>query len=156
MENFSREAIYQALFALWAPLLKTASPPGSFTYATRRQISWTDIPDRRPAIIQWELPEDFAEPEVDVMQDVTLHANIVVVAEVSAYKDDEAMPAISVLNGLVDSVQAAIRNVDPMSGRQTLGGKVQRAFVQGRVLKFSGDDDGTAVALIPVKMLVPA
>lgn len=136
--------------------MKTATPPGPITYTTRRQISWADIPDKRPAIIQWELPEDFAEPGVDVMSDVTLHAVIVVVADVGPNKDNDTTPPISVLNGLVDQVQAALRKTDPLSGLQTLGGKVARTFIQGRVLKFSGDDDGTAVALIPVRMIVPA
>jgi hypothetical protein len=40
-----------------------------------------------------------------------------------------------------------------VTGRQTLGGLVSHCWIDGKIMKDSGDIDGDGIAVIPVKIL---
>ena len=57
------------------------------------------------------------------------------------------------LNGLLDAVEAAL-NPFPLEA-QTLGGLVTHCWIDGSTDYHPGDLDGQAIAVVPVKVLVP-
>lgn len=150
MLRSSREVIYKALFTQ----LKTVGAP--FKYYTRRVRLWGDInSDQRPALVQIEPEEDIQPESSGRPPNNTLYVNILLIADAGGNTASEATPPISVLNNLLDAVETALRP-DALTWKQTLGGVVEHAWIEGKIIKDSGDLDGTAVALIPVRLSVPA
>ena len=71
----------------------------------------------------------------------------------NAGANPDLAPAIG-LNYLMDAVVAAL-NPFPLEA-QTLGGLVTHCWVEGKIDMHPGDLDGQAIAIIPVKILVPS
>jgi hypothetical protein len=81
----------------------------------------------------------------------TLDTQIWVYTDVG--KDPNAIPETA-LNTLLDAIEAALAP-GVMSGVQTLGGLVSHAWIEGEIEQFPGVLDGVALAIIPVRVLVP-
>ena len=75
-----------------------------------------------------------------------------VVAWVMARTDDAT--GGEVLSDLIDALEDALAP-DPGSVVCTLGGLVNRAFMEGKCPQDPGDLDGQALALVPIKIIVP-
>ena len=116
--QFSREAIYGALFAL-------VSSATAFITPTRRIKEYSDVDQAtQPALLQVELGEKWnTRPGAPPV--VTLAARLFVYCE----SNDPAAPVSAQINALLDAVTAAL--APPLlphgSFRQTLGGLVQHA-----------------------------
>jgi len=141
----SREAIYQALFAL----LEGCAP---FKTTSRRVKLWTDVnPGEKPALFLAQRNQSYAQGSTATPQAVTLKADIYVYTNVG--KDPNTVPATQ-LNDILDAVDNALKG-DAMTGNQTLGGKVHHCWIEGDIMIDPGDLDGDGVAVIPVKILIP-
>jgi hypothetical protein len=138
----SRESIMQALFAL-------VSGSASFVTASRRLKLWTDLSAAgKPAIFQYERDDVYTNgknylPIVEMNVDLYIY---------TAPGMDSGITPISILNPLVDAVDAALAP-SPVTRRQTLGGLVSHVWIDGKIMKDPGDIDGDGIAVIPVKIL---
>ena len=144
----TREDVFNALFALTAGL-SWGSPPRALAYSARRVKLWDDLP-AQPALCQAEQDEDVAEV-TGLPSKTTLSASWLIYHNLG--KDPAATPATET-NLILDAVQALFPSGDP-DQVQTLGGLVHHCFISGKVFKDSGDLDGQALIIVPIKILVP-
>jgi|SRR6185437_3978582 len=136
-----REPIYAALFAL-------LSGAAGFSTVGRRLQSWEDTP-AQPALFQIQAGEKASEkfPGAPLRWQLSVRAWI--------YCQSDASPTSvpsSVLNPLVDAVVAAL-SPTPAGEKQTLGGLVLNAWVDGEIRIFEGVLGQQAVAIIPISIL---
>jgi hypothetical protein len=70
---------------------------------------------------------------------------------------DGTTPGATVINTLIEAIEAALAPDNPGTGCLTLGGLVEWCRIEGRILKVPGDinPDGQCFAEIPIKILVP-
>jgi hypothetical protein len=69
----------------------------------------------------------------------------------SAGKNQAKIPA-ETTSDLMDQIDAKLQaNVH----RQSLGGLVYAAFIDGQVRKWEGDLDGLTIIMIPIRILLP-
>ena len=142
--QFSREAIYAALFSL-------LSNAASFRTATRRIKDYSGVDQAtQPALLQVELGEKWnARPGAPPV--VTLVARLFVYCE----SNDPAAPVSAQTNVLLDAVTGALAPTLLPHGhfRQTLGGLVQHAGIAGELTIAEGLS-GQSEAVIPLEILV--
>ncbi|HEY2446246.1 MAG TPA: hypothetical protein VGI20_10965 [Rhizomicrobium sp.] len=142
--QFSREAIYAALFEL----VGGASP---FRTATRRIKDYSAIDQAtQPALLQVELGEKW-NARIGLPPIVTLSARLFVYCE----ENDPTEPVSTQMNALLDAVTNALAPDLPPHGpfRQTLGGLVQHAGIAGEIAIAEGLS-GQSEAVIPIEILV--
>ena len=74
---------------------------------------------------------------------------------------DDTVPGSPQLNQIADALDNALSGpcaIDPMAGRNTLGGAAYWCRIEGNSLKVPGDidaSDGTGILMIPVKITLP-
>ena len=139
----ARESIYAALFARVA----TAA---NFVTAARRLRHWSDLtPAEQPALFMRQKSEQAAITTLGAPTVWTLVLELYVYAHAS---DPYVAPA-TVLNPLIDSVEAAL--APPVTGLQDLGlpEMVQHAYISGKIETNEGILRDQAVAIIPVEIL---
>lgn len=142
--QFSREAIYAALFAL------TSSAAG-FRTATRRIKEYSDVDQAtQPALLQVELGEKW-NTRVGLPPVVTLTCRLFVYCE----SNDPTEPVSTAMNGLLDALMTALAPPVLPCGtfRQALGGLVQHAGIAGDITIAEGLS-GQSEAVIPIEILV--
>ena len=67
--------------------------------------------------------------------------------------DQNAIPETPV-NNLIDAIETLLLP-NPLTGLQTLGGLVYHCFIEGDVVRSSGDITGKSMAVVPVKIVLP-
>ena len=142
--QFSREAIYAALFAL-------AGNAADFQTATRRIKDYSDVDQStQPALLQVELGEKW-NARIGMPPVVTLNCRLFIYCE----SNDPTLPVSTQMNTLLDAVTAALAPPLLPHGpfRQTLGGLVQHAGIAGEVTIAEGLS-GQSEAVIPIEILV--
>ncbi len=148
----TREQIYLALFNLGSAV--TWNGGDTFAYTARRVSLWDDVPGQ-PAFMQAEQNEVFVQ-EAGRPAQRTLTAKWIVYHPAGA--DPNGSPTTT-SNQIMDALEAAMRPApnDPglYQGRNTLGGLVYRAWIDGNVFRENGDLDGQAMIVVTVKILVP-
>jgi hypothetical protein len=140
----AREAIYAALFA-------RVAGAAQFVVAARRLRHWSDVtPAEQPALFVRQKSEVAALPVPGAPTVWTLHVELYVYAHAS----DPYLAPATVLNPLVDAVEAALAP-SPVSGMQDLGlpAMVQHAGIAGKIETNEGTLRDQAVAIIPVEIL---
>lgn len=141
----NRETIITALFNL-------VSNSATFATASRRLQLWSSVASSdKPAIFICERGDVYTHTSEAVPESVTINVDIYIYTD--AGKDQSIVPA-SILNNLIDSVESVLAP-NPVTGLQTLGGLVSHCWIDGKIMKDSGDLDGDGVAIIPLKILVP-
>ena len=143
----TREAIFQALFALGAAAA-WGEPAAGFAYASRRARPFDDLP-AVPAFCQSEPGEEVERapgqpPRRVLLATWTVH---------HATGDPDA-PGAAANNLILDALDARLRPDGP-DGCCTLGGLVAHAWIEGETLKDPGDLEGRALLAVPVRILVP-
>lgn len=146
-DDTDREPIYEALFALVA-----ASAP--FVTKSRRWRPWDQVSDAQPAIFMTQNAEDWRRvrglpPVVALEVDIILYSNV---------GSDPTILVSPPINALIRAVATALKPTtsgDAALNVQTLGGLVFRAWIEGRVEIREGMIAGQAIAMIPVKILIP-
>lgn len=165
----ARELVWEALLAKWP---KPSPGVTGFKTITRRWQAWQDDPTQlRPALpllVQYEMGEDTKDttglPPVRTW-DARILIYCVIPEAVAGPRNvpDFTTPGASVLNPLIDAVEAAIlppaspEHSGDMDGCQTLGGLVFDCSINGRTIKIIGDvvPDGICGAIIPIRIIVP-
>ena len=140
----AREPIYAALFALVAGA-------AGFVTTARRLRHWSAVtPAEQPALFMRQKTEQAAVPTLGAPTVWKLGAEFYVYAHSS---DPYAAPA-SVLNPLIDAVEAALAPL-AAAGLQDLGlpAMVQHAYIAGRIATDEGLLRDQAVAIIPIEIL---
>jgi hypothetical protein len=138
----SREAIFAALFA------KAAAAPGLVT-TSRAVRGWDAVPSaEQPALFQSE-GRQTAVVVVGQPTKWTLRAELIIYVHAATCG---APDVVTALNAIVDSIVAALER-EPGSGRQTLGGLVTDARIQGDIETDEGRLGQQAVAIIPIEII---
>jgi hypothetical protein len=138
----TREPICQALFT------KLQAAAG-FVTVSRKFKHFADVaPADQPALILVYRGDNVTtvpgQPSVTTLSfDALIYAHT---------RGDPAVAPSSVMNPLVDAVVSALAP-EPVSGKQTLGGLVQHAWVEGRIETDEGllQDQGYAIVPISIK-----
>lgn len=139
----TREPIYAALFAK----LQAAA---SFKTASRRLRHWSDVPaGQQPALFMAQRAESVVaqQPVPGLPKKVTLEVDVYVYVRAAA----NAAPG-PLINPLLDAIDAALRG-DPITGKQTLGGLCEHAWIEGTIETDEGTLGEQAVAIVPIRIL---
>jgi hypothetical protein len=145
--TFDSEAIYAALFQLVSTV--TANGQG-FVTASRVLKHWTDVAAAdQPAVFQCQNGENY-KPRANLPPVVTLDCKLWLYAKNAG--DTDAVPS-SVLNPLKDAIFNALAP-SPAIERQTLGGLVYHAWIEGDVLTDEGVLGDQAAMVLPIRIRV--
>jgi hypothetical protein len=139
-----REIIYSALFAL-------AASAADFATAGRRLRHWSDVaPAEQPALFMSEKGGRARVKTLGAPIEWTLYADF----WIYAYSGDPNVAPASLLNPLLDALEAALASV-PTTGIQNLGlpAMVQHAYIAGKVETDEGTLGDQALAIVPVEVL---
>jgi len=141
----NREPIYGALFAKLAAA-------ANFVTASRRLRHWADVgPAEQPALFQAQKSET-AKHARGLPPRWTIEIDLYIYAQAP----DELTAPASVLNPLLDAVEAALATggADLATGTQTLGGLVSHCWIAGKIQTDEGVLGGQAVAIVPIEIVV--
>jgi hypothetical protein len=140
----NREPIYAALFDVLAGA-------ADFTLVDRRLRHWSDVaPAEQPAL--------FVAQKTELASVRTLGAptvwTLAVDLFVYAHSSDPYLAPATVLNPLLDAVEAALAP-SATTGVQDLGipSQVQHAYISGKIESDEGVLGDQAVAIVPVEIL---
>ncbi len=136
------EQVFGALFAQ----LQTAS--GITTFSRRLKQAKDVQPEESPALYQVE-GEMVAKYTIRLPTAWELSAVLVVVV----VQSDDTQPMSPPLNAALDGITRALAPL-PGGERQTLGNLVYSAAIEGKVEIYEGAASNTAVAFIPVRILI--
>ena len=140
----NREPIYAALLA-------TLSGAAPFVTGSRRLRHWSDVgPAEQPALFVVRKSET-AQRRNGLPPKWTLAVDVFVYVRAP----DDVSAATTILNPLLDAIEAVLAPADP-AATQTLGGLVEHAWIAGKIETDEGVLGGQAVAIIPVEVLVSA
>ena len=127
----------------------------TFATASRRLKLWDDVaPCDMPALFQFEGAQDDALYEGDLLLRRTLKARLFIYIDAK----DESIVGASEINAILDAFDNAFAPstfADQVVNRQTLGGLVSSARIQGPVLKDPGDLDGIGLIVVPIVIVMP-
>jgi hypothetical protein len=140
----SREPIYAALFGR----LETAA---DFAVVDRRLRHWSDVaPPEQPAQLMAQKTELANVRTLGAPTVRTLAVDLYVYA----HSSDPYLAPATVLNPLLDAVEAALAP-SATTGVQDLGlpGQVQHAYISGKIETDEGVLGDQAVAIVPVEIL---
>ena len=142
----NREAIFTALFSV-------VSGAANFTTKSRRLKHWGDVPqEAQPALFLTQETETVVAQK-GLPSKHTLFADVHIYAKTG---EEELTPAATILNPLVDAVEAVLAP-DPNLGYYQLvvsGQVISRCWIDGQIDYDGGILGSQAVAIIPVKLLV--
>jgi len=142
----NREPIYAALFARLAEA-------GGFRTASRRLRHWSDVAAvEQPALFLAQKSET-AEQRGALPTKWSCDLD----AYVYCHAPDEATAATTILNPLLDAIEAALApsGADVATNTQTLGGLAYQAAIVGKIETDEGTLGGQAVAIVPIRIIVP-
>jgi hypothetical protein len=150
----SREEVFQAL-------ADKLSAVDGINYTSRRMalpaafnsIGTTGTVDERlPCLLVWEQNEENKHKGLGIPPTRTWEAWIVVYF----MNPTNDIAGATIINPILDAIEAALAP-DIVTSKQTLGGLVSHAWIEGPVTKSLGDVDteGFGGAVIPVRMLIP-
>lgn len=137
----------------------TASAAGvSFTtgfLTTSRRPQWWSEVAAQPAMFLHDGPNDTPPHNAMVFPKPILEPEIWIYSK--AGENPDLAPSIA-LNNILDAIDTALA---PKTGpdiaiqQLSLGGLVQHCWIEGRTLIAPGDKNGQAIAIVPLKILVP-
>lgn len=135
----TRELIYSTLF----DLLKGV---GEFKTTSRRLKHWSDVaPAQQPALFVSQRTEIVTRiPGLNPVWD--LHLDVYIYANTGG---DKSLAPSQILNPLIDAIEEALKP-NAIDNKQTLGGLVQHAWIDGAIETDEGVLGDQAVAIIPV------
>ena len=140
----TREPIYAALFGL-------VESAADFVAVDRRLRHWSDVAAaEQPALFMAQKSELASIKTLGAPTVWTLAIDLCVYA----HSSDPYLAPATVLNPLIDAVEAALAP-SPITGIQDLGlpAMVQHAYISGKIETDEGVLGDQAVAIIPVEIL---
>ena len=149
MARASREQVMNALFAL----LQTT---GNFITASRRLENQENItPEMSPALFVVEHLDDYKRPVIAAPPKRDLTAMAIIYNNVGVSTDAMNRIPASPINNAIDAMDAIFNGDNPLVKKNTLGGLVEACFIEGTIVRASGDVDGKASAFIPIRIILP-
>lgn len=142
----SRETIINALFELLAS-------SGEFKMTGRRNRDPESIPtEQTPALLLVEHSERYEIQSRNLPAKRFINLRAIIYTDVG--DNDSAIPA-TIVNNMLDGVDAALIPDNPQSGFCTLGGLAYSVKIDGEVIKAPGDVTGKSLAIVPIQILIP-
>lgn len=144
--SFDREVVFQALFDLMASAYAWKNTP------QRRVKLWNEVPfEERPSFQQFEGDDEEWNWSNSANPTVVLNASLFIYT----YAPKPQIGA-TILNNVLNAVTWKLTPTgrDLTTGRQTLGGLVHSARIQGSVTRVPGDIDDDGMAIVPIRILV--
>jgi hypothetical protein len=147
----NREDVFNALAALLADV------PGIGRVTRRMQMpSLMDAVDLVPGsatLMVWEHNEDTKQRGRGTPSTRTWEAYLVVYFK----NPDQTIPGATIINPILEGIEAALEPLPSPANTQTLGGLVSHAWIEGVTTIALGDVDtqGFGGCVVPVKILVP-
>lgn len=145
--NVDREAVANALFNLVAGT--QISNQAVFKTKSRKVRLWSNVvPADQPAMFLAHTGEQVLQNEVFGVAKYLLHFEIVI------YARGDANPAVTpdtLVNSLLGALDTQMQSVPP-GQRQTLGGLVYHAWIEGDVLIDGGVLDNQVAIMVPVRV----
>lgn len=118
---------------------------------TGRELKhWSEVA-AQPALFAVDAEENFPGDSYNMPRTITMAAELWLYTKGDERPDKNRPKA---LNALLDAIEAVLEP-SSIDGVQTLGGAVENCWIEGRLDKSPGHVGGQAVAVIPIKMLVP-
>lgn len=152
MINPTREEVAVALFGL----LNTAPMQAIFNTISRRPQLFTQCANK-PGLYMGSPKETYVYEHGTVIPG-KISLDYVCYLYIDSGLDPDAVPD-TLLNNLLDAVEAAIAPTPPLpagNGRQSLGGIVDHAWIEGDVNRAPGWLDGEGMAIFTIRVLVPS
>lgn len=138
---------------IMAALLSRLAASGEFATIGRRNRRPESIAAiNTPALMLVEYSETYERQAPNLPPVRTLEARAIVYCD--AGQDENAIPS-SMVNTLLDGIDAVLVPDNPVLGRCTLGGLVYSAMIDGDIVRSPGDITGKSLALVPIKIIVP-
>jgi hypothetical protein len=169
----NREAIYSALFQLLNPLQWVQDgSSGLWNLPARNPEYWGDIVYTEGGVITFErrlrhwndVPKE-EQPYMCVTQGSESHQTllpgqrdrVMIRPKIYIYASTAGgLEPGPIINPILDAVQTLFSpdRADPMQQKQTLGGLVEHARIDGEIVTFEGTLGDQEVAFIPLELLV--
>lgn len=148
----SREAVAAALFALLEDVTwtdpYTDAPGQEFEYTTRRPTLPENVDAARQPYLGLEmLDEDDTQATAMGLTEYRIEFRCYVYARADA---DPDVAGESLLNVIMDAIDAALQNQNQPGERQTLGGLVTNCWIEGRVTRSNGLLDQQMYLIVPI------
>lgn len=150
--NVSRETVAAALLTLLQPTQYTlpGGQPTLFQTVGRNVQTWGAIAvGDQPAMFIVHSGEQIVQSQAYGLSKYMLHFELVIYARADA--SPAAVPD-TLINAMLDAIDAQMQSA-PKGERQTLGGVVYHAWIEGDVFIDSGILDQQIAMLVPVKVL---
>jgi hypothetical protein len=146
----TREQVFQALFsALQAPAIADLVTTFSRRFSPPDQIQ----PLAFPQLMLWEQSEktEYSGPQMPRKR--AWSALIVVYFQ----NTSKTVPGATIINPIMDAIEATLRYDNPATNALTLGGLVTYCRIEGQTIKETGDTDANGIggAVIPIRILIP-
>ena len=135
-----REPIAVALF-------NKLSAVAQFKTTSRRLVLWSDVPaSMQPALYVVESdPVATQRPGLGPVWEWRFDVHVYVNTG-----DDPDTPPGTLMNPILDAIEAALAPDNLVTNKQTLGGLVQHCWIEGKTQTDQGVLGGQGVAIIPV------
>lgn len=145
----TRNQIFGALFNLTNGLV-IDTVAGQFVTRSRKFKHFSKVSaDQQPAMFQTEvLDHGTAKTGLPGIRKFRVSWTVYFTSDPG---DDGDIPTIA-MNDIVDALEGVL--IEPFN-KQTLGGLVEHTFIDGEIIKISGDDDGQGMIVVPITILVP-
>lgn len=144
-----REQVLEALKAV----LQTSA---EFKTVSRRLEKQENItPDMSPALFVVTHQDAYTRPVIAAPPKRDLTAMAIIYNNVgTGVAGMNAIPEAPI-NDAIDAMDALLKGDNPLVKKNTLGGLVEACFIEGTILRGSGDVDGLASAFIPIRIILP-
>lgn len=142
----ARETVMGALFALLSPT------PGFASVSRRMTLPAQVAPADQPALMLWE------QPETERIRTAAPPRHLYEVWAVIVFTNpDPTIAGATIINPLLDALEAQLAVDDFGRNVCSLGGLVHYARVEGTIIKETGDTDpsGLGGAVVPIKIMPP-
>jgi hypothetical protein len=142
----TRETVMAALFA------RLQGIPGILTTSRRMTLPGAVLPGDLPRLMLWEQLERGANITGQPAKRAWEAWIVIVFAN-----DDPTVPGATIINPMLDAIEAALKIDDYGRNVCSLGGLVHYARIEGTIVKETGDTDPTGLggAVVPVKIMPP-
>lgn len=134
--------------AIWTKIFDVLTTIKDFQESGRKVIHWNDCP-AFPAVYLNQGGETVRKPGRGIPSIYELQADIYIYCR----NESNGVPAIQI-NELLDKVIVALLPPNPIDNKQTLGGIVEDAWVEGEISRDEGTLGDFGVAIVPFKVLV--
>jgi hypothetical protein len=144
----SREAIVEALFAL-------IQQSGDFTTVGRRLVDPEGLdPTESPAlfVIEHEDPYDRKQGGFNQLPKREMSVRAIIYNDVGS--NQNAIPS-TFINNALDKLDTLFLPDSRITNTLTLGNLVLACLIDGAVTRASGDVTGKAMAVVPIRILLP-